>query len=742
MDEKDSKLTLSAELFNQLLSISHDDKGFSDFMEYKIPYLQHRIRKINSTELLDVHGNSLKDIRQKVLVIENVDVTERIRISVISSPLLIIDSVFNEIEVVGDNQNQKSPQPLVFLKNANAKSISLENCNINELYLDAESHIENFINSNCTFNSFEIKNSQINNISFSETIIYRTLRFLKSHSQQLTINNKSNLFFFLIENSCVNNISISGKIRLDTIKIGNSHIKNALSLRDDVKCVLFGITSNSRINYISIFENCHISEFIMSNIRLKHVALKNGCSIRNWIISKIVTLGIFSCYEDTRIFKLKIDSSFFNEFDVTSSILKDTVSIQTHFTKMSIKLTEIGDLILKDSSKVGDIVIEKCQISFLNMIECICSLFLIGSNVKLGYIDNSKFNKLEISKGSEFEIYLKKFQINCLSFSQTSLNKNSIMSLSEGSIYCIEMDEFTIHGDLHLRKVDPQDGCFDWWWEEPDEIRKKLPKGFFQIANSIRKNYIKDANELIARFNQSTIKFSHSTLGKTEFTNCKLADFRFEFNNSRITDCFISGGTIPSEKIVIIDDKGNELDQGNIETHSQKASIYNQFKKIFESQGDAYRAAQFQAKWAEHQKRYLQLEHQSEKTKNSWRNPLRELNHLFSDRAQDIGVFKLNKWSNNHGESWAQALGFTLLTTGIIYTIFLWTIGRIYFVDEFDWNLIGYYFEFLTPSFKPDFITGHRPSPGSIILYYLGKAVFAYGLYQFIAAFRKHGRKK
>ncbi|MFW5872291.1 MAG: hypothetical protein ACOCUT_04215, partial [bacterium] len=693
-----------------------------------------KIRKLTSSEIKDRHDIDLKDVKQKILVIENIDLTEHVIIKNIPTPLLVVNSTFIDIEIAGEKQN-----PIIFFKHIKASNIVFDDCQIGNFYLKGDSFVEKLIISKCTFNHFWIENIISSYISINNSKTSRIFWILKSHIKEVIINNAVHAKSLYVNNSCFDKISISNNVQFESIVLSNSHVKSSFSCYNNIQCIILSITDNSRIHFLTIGDSCHIKQFNMDQVRLKHMTFKDDCIFDSWRIKRTVVLNIFSLDRNTNVTKLIIDHSFISKFSVNSSKLNEVNFNDTCFGNISLKQNEIGNLKLRKSIKAGYIIIEKCQISFINLIESIFSLFIKDTSIKLGYIDDSKFHRIDISRGSEFEIYLKRCQINWLTFTQTTLTKNSLMSLSEGSIYCIEMDEFTIHGDLHLRKIDPQDGCFKWWWIEPNEVRKELPKGFFTVIDNQRREYLKGADELMTRFNQATIKFSHSTLGRTEFTNCKLGDFQFEFNNSRITDCFISGGTIPSKNIVIIDDKGNELDTGNVETHSQKASIYNQFKKIFESQGDAYRAAQFQAKWAEHQK--LVLEKAFEKEKKSL-NLWKIIRHLKNEKAQDISIFWFNQKSNRHGEDWFQAVKFILAVSIPTYILFLTFSGRCFTSEPFDCSLIGYYFEFLNPVRKASFINDIQPPSIAVIVDFIARLFIAYGLYQFIAAFRKHGRKK
>ncbi len=138
----------------------------------------------------------------------------------------------------------------------------------------------------------------------------------------------------------------------------------------------------------------------------------------------------------------------------------------------------------------------------------------------------------------------------------------------------------------------------------------------------------------------------------------------------------MSGVSVPQENIVIHGEKPNTLPW-----EEQKISVYNQFKKIFEGQGDVYWSTYFQAKTAEHQKCVLIHRHKDKTDKN---RPIRF----------DIWMFWLNGWSNRSGESWERVFLFTMAVGAAFYSLFLWSVGRLFQFTPMDWDLAGKYFQF------------------------------------------------
>ena len=243
---------------------------------------------------------------------------------------------------------------------------------------------------------------------------------------------------------------------------------------------------------------------------------------------------------------------------------------------------------------------------------------------------------------------------------------------------------------------------------------------------------------MIEKCSRPIIKISQSSLGKTEFTDCPLADYRFEFSNSKITECFVSGGSIPTDNVHIINAESNSLKE-----HEQKASFFNQFKKIFEAQGDIYHATQFQAKWAEEQRKELGLRKKEEYKRVGKMKLWLRVKIFFNSTSNDIFTLWLNKISNLHGESWARALAFLFVSAIFFYLLYLLTICRLFNGNSIDWNLFGYFFQYFNPAHDIRFIDENLKINGwTVFVDYLGRLFVAYGIYQFIAAFRKHTKKQ
>ncbi|WP_298708797.1 hypothetical protein [uncultured Chitinophaga sp.] len=109
----------------------------------------------------------------------------------------------------------------------------------------------------------------------------------------------------------------------------------------------------------------------------------------------------------------------------------------------------------------------------------------------------------------------------------------------------------------------------------------------------------------------------------------------------------------------------------------------------------------------------------------------------------DARILCINKISNNHGISLKKAFWGFWISSAVVYIVYLLTLGRIFNCQAaFDPSLIGYYFAFIDLTHRNDFLVskgdfGHF----TLAVDFLGKAVVGFYIFQFVAAFRKYGKK-
>ncbi|MEC5143118.1 hypothetical protein [Chitinophaga sp. 212800010-3] len=109
----------------------------------------------------------------------------------------------------------------------------------------------------------------------------------------------------------------------------------------------------------------------------------------------------------------------------------------------------------------------------------------------------------------------------------------------------------------------------------------------------------------------------------------------------------------------------------------------------------------------------------------------------------DNVILCINKVSNNHGISLKRAFWGFWISSGIVYILYLVTLGRIFNCQaDFDPSLIGYYFAFIDLTHRNDFlVTKGEFGHFTLAVDFFGKLVVGFFIFQFVAAFRKYGKK-
>lgn len=131
---------------------------------------------------------------------------------------------------------------------------------------------------------------------------------------------------------------------------------------------------------------------------------------------------------------------------------------------------------------------------------------------------------------------------------------------------------------------------------------------------------------------------------------------------------------------------------------------------------------------------------------------LLEQEDCLKDYKRDSIILWLNKITNNYGLSWLKALRFILISSVVLYLIYILTfIFQNNYPYTFGWNgwseflnsvdyTSKHYFEFLYPVHKFDFISEAESSTLSYFIDFISRIVIGFGIYQMIQAFRKFGK--
>jgi hypothetical protein len=109
---------------------------------------------------------------------------------------------------------------------------------------------------------------------------------------------------------------------------------------------------------------------------------------------------------------------------------------------------------------------------------------------------------------------------------------------------------------------------------------------------------------------------------------------------------------------------------------------------------------------------------------------------------QDLVILGLNVISNKNGKSWLRGVIFTFSVAIFFYYITIvstknYTVGWNFSLDNIS-KTGKYFFEFMTPTHKVDFLDAEGTSIMTYFFDFLGRIFIAFGIYQTVQAFRKY----
>lgn len=222
---------------------------------------------------------------------------------------------------------------------------------------------------------------------------------------------------------------------------------------------------------------------------------------------------------------------------------------------------------------------------------------------------------------------------------------------------------------------------------------------------------------------ETKLEIHKSNLDKVWFDNVSFDDYsiisfyRNKFGQTNLTACDFPSEYKDFEKIQTVENihypekKDNNYFKTRYET-------FLQLKKQLETSGNFYEAQKFQAISNEALKNIQNLPY--------W----------------DKKILQINSLSNNHGLSIKKPFIATLIFSILFYIFYLWSIGKMFNCNGIDWNLFGYYFSFLDITHRIDFLVNKSRLNGfSLTIDYLNKVLIGFLIYQFVASFRKYGKK-
>jgi hypothetical protein len=526
---------------------------------------------------------------------------------------------------------------------------------------------------NCDIQNLAIHNSKVSK-HFAESTLRHNARFVNSTINSFSLVNVEvgNVIF---QNTKINSLTINGNTNLENIEITNKSNIGCFKIHNSSLSDL--ILNDSSINELKINGK--------GQNELGNIFISEECKIGSFEVEKYI-LKQFEA-KQSYIDELNFDNVKIDRFDV------ENVNSSKGFSFFDTEFLNI--FIVK--RLFSSLTYTKCTIPYAK---------ILLSHILFLKIDN----------GNKINLYVERTNIVWLKLLKASLGKDASISFTVCAIHHCLIQEFAVHGNLYFRSVLPHQNIYTFLKEIPEYLDTENLEEYFTILQSAFIDAISNhTNDLL----NPTFKILHSSLGKTEFIECHLSGYTFIFNNSKINDIFVGGGTLPE---VIVQEEHNFM--GKLESLFQQKHFFDQLKKIFENQGDIVGGTRYHALASNVQMKIL----------------------LRKGVIFEWLVYALNWLSNKHGESWFRGLLFTLFVSLVgfhFYNIAL-SSPKYSFVWEWNTDYLSDWAQFIIPTHKIDFIDTKDKiylTNSAAVRDILSRIFIGYGIYQLISAFRKHGKR-
>lgn len=549
--------------------------------------------------------------------------------------------------------------------------------------------------------------------------------------------------------------------------------------------------SKARINF-AYFKDLEINRFQTNDSTFDELTFvgtqESKPIIKNILIQngKITTLNL----KNVKIGQVQLPNS---KFEIISGCFETSSTIVAlNFNNVEIldiaKINgNVSSLIFNEKPKFHKLILdgEITNVNFNNEV-IIKSLELKGKIHHIKFIEGCKIDDCKSSC-----IFVDDYEISGGTIKYLKLDKGLVGSecfISGGKIeeLLIESKALTIlkikpNQKIEIQKI-LQTVFVEHLIENVNDLLKigKIEFSNFTIPKDKESKYIGlSINELkfIKCSNYGNIVFSHlrpwhkskaklvienSDLGKMLFMDCDFNEFQMQFASSKISEIFLAGSNMPKNENI-------NANSTSISNHDQKRLALTQIKKIYENRGDLFNATRY------HEAELLDWLVESDPNNFEQKKIIySQLKKMFEVRGDTVNVIKyhgleldmqrsiiknnkgflweksqlwLNKNSNNFGQSWQWALGYLLIINLVFYSFYLCSLGLLFQNTDIDNNLFGYYFEFLNPTHKIDFIKNNeglskmKINGCAIFFDFFNRIFVGFLIYQLISAFRKYGKK-
>lgn len=578
---------------------------------------------------------------------------------------------------------------------------------------------------------------------------------------------KSKLNKILICNSSIRNISMQRETTSGSIDIYDGSNVGNIFITTNSSIGLLGLREESKANVIQIQDKSSSQGFyFQEKSKIAMLKLENNCAIENINIRDGAILGPISISDNCTTGEIYISNKSITGEIISykSEIRNITIDYQCIVGKIELKKSVVGDIVLSNSfcssinikhcdnlpkleitnSRTGELYISDTEIASVYLNKFRNKIILSKWNISSLRIEYSFLSSFRTSGLTAGEVFISDTNINHFNLGTANISASCSLTLARCKMYAAQFEYTNVLGSMFLRRLEALDKCFEFEVDKVEEITIKndniseyeelYASRKLKIFEEWKEEHKFHLEELIKTFPQPTFRLVHSSLGKAELSECNFNNFSFQFFNTRVLDCFIVGTMMPDPANLKVYNGKKRLKPG-LQWHRQRMSFFNQIKRVYDNTGDTVMASRYHTRAMNQQKKILTL---SATFKTRYGRKLR----------MDQATFWMNWATNNHGENWWRALWVTVVSglfVFILYSLHLWLRHCWYYgIEEQYGQHIWYHWQSLPEWFlithRFDFMSTDVGGWGKL-WDLLGRIVIGYGIYQFVAAFRRHGKK-